>query len=131
MNYVFLIGRIFFSSIFLVKSLGHFSPAMIEHATQMGVPAASILVPLSGLLAFLGGLSILLGYKVKVGSLLLILFLLPTTFMMHKFWLTDDFFANMMHQYCFFKNLSLLGAVLMISYFGTGPLSLDHKKCCK
>lgn len=128
MQYLFLLGRILFSSIFLVKSLGHFSNIMIGHATATGVPMAGFLVPLGGILAFLGGLSILFGYKVKLGALLLILFLLPTTFMMHKFWLTDDFFANMMHQYCFFKNLSLLGAALMISYFGAGPLSFDNRK---
>ncbi len=127
MQYLFLLGRILFSSIFLVKSLGHFSKIMIEHAAAMGVPMAGFLVPLGGILAFLGGLSMFFGYKVKLGALLLVLFLLPTTFMMHKFWVTDDFFANMMHQYCFFKNLSLLGAALMISYFGAGPLSLDNR----
>ena len=99
----------------------------MEHAADMGVPMASILVPIAGILALLGGLSILLGYKAKVGAWLLVIFLLPVTLIIHRFWDTKDFFANMMHQYCFFKNLSLLGAALMISYFGSGPLSLDKK----
>ena len=127
MKYIFLFGRILFSSIFLIKSLEHFSPKMIDRVASMGVPMASILVPIAGIIAFLGGLSILLGYKAKLGAWLLVIFLLPTTFIVHKFWDSKDFFTNMMHQYCFFKNISLLGAALMISYFGSGPLSLDKK----
>lgn len=126
MGYVFLLGRILFSTIFLLKSFDHFSPKMISHMAGMGVPMASILVPIAGIMALLGGLSILLGYKAKVGAWLLVIFLLPVTFMVHRFWDSKDFFSNMMHQYCFFKNISLLGAALMISYFGSGPLSLDR-----
>ncbi|MBS0627502.1 MAG: DoxX family protein [Verrucomicrobia bacterium] len=127
MKYIFLLGRILFSSIFLIKSLEHFSKEMITHATHAAVPMPSLLVPIAGIIAFLGGLSILLGYRAKVGAWLLVIFLLPTTFMIHRFWVSTDFFSNMMHQYCFFKNLSLLGASLMIAYFGSGPLSLDNK----
>jgi putative oxidoreductase len=127
MKYILLLGRILFSLIFLIKSLEHFSGKMIDHAAGMGVPMASVFVPLAGLIALLGGLSILLGYKAKVGAWLLVIFLLPTTFMMHRFWHATDSFSIMMHQYCFLKNLSMLGAALMISYFGSGPMSLDRK----
>ena len=128
LKYVFLLGRIFFSSIFLIKSLEHFSSQSINYTASMGIPFASILVPLSGVIAFLGGLSILLGYKAKIGAWLLIIFLVPTTFTMHKFWLSEDVFSNIMHQYCFFKNLSIVGAALMVTYFGSGPMSLDKSK---
>ena len=128
MKYVFLLGRILFSFIFLMKSLEHFSGDMITHAALMGVPMAYFLVPFSGLIALLGGLSILLGYRAKIGAWILIAFLVPTTCIMHKFWLAEDLFSNMMHHYCFFKNLSILGACLMITYLGSGPLSLDQKK---
>ena len=117
-------GRVLFSFIFILKSLEHFSPKMIDLATSMGVPAAPILVPASALLALLGGLSILLGYKAKIGAWLLVIFLLPTTFLMHNYWDAETSFAAMMHHYCFWKNLSMLGAALMISYTGSGPMSL-------
>ena len=48
------------------------------------------LVPLSGVLAIAGGLSILLGYHTKLGGRLLVLFLVPVTLMMHKFWTVQD-----------------------------------------
>lgn len=127
MKIILLIGRVLFSLIFIIKSLEHFSPRMVDHAVEMGVPMASFLVPIAGIIAFLGGISILLGYKAKIGAWLLVIFLLPTAFAMHKFWQSGDAFSLMMQQYCFFKNVSMLGAALMIAYFGSGPLSLDKR----
>jgi uncharacterized membrane protein YphA (DoxX/SURF4 family) len=49
-------------------------------------PLASIAVPLSGVLAIAGGLSILLGYRAKLGACLIVVFLVPVTLMMHRFW---------------------------------------------
>jgi len=46
---------------------------------QAGVPAARLLVPLSGELALAGGLSIAVGYKAKLGAWLLVVFLIPVT----------------------------------------------------
>ena len=126
-KYIVVLGRFLFSIIFIMKSFEHFAPKMIQHASQMGVPLAMVIVPLSGLLALLGGLSILLGFKGKWGAWLLVIFLLPTAFFMHRFWESTDAFASMMHHYCFWKNISMLGAALMITHFGTGPYSLDKR----
>lgn len=120
------LGRVLFSAIFIIKSLEHFNGSAIECAKQAGVPMASILVPITGILALLGGLSILLGFKAKIGAWLLIIFLIPTTLMMHKFWQAEQGFELMMQQYCFLKNISMIGAAFMISYFGSGPWSLKH-----
>lgn len=128
MKYIALLGRILFSSIFIIKSFHHFSSYSIEYATNHGVFLPAILVPLSGILSLLGGLSILLGYKARIGAWLLVLFLLPVTFVMHRFWEVKDGHIVMLQHFCFLKNISMLGAVLMISYFGSGPLSLS--KCC-
>lgn len=124
---IVLLGRILFSLIFIMKSLEHFSPNMIDEAMKMGVPLASVLVPIAGLLALLGGFSILLGYKGRWGAWLLVIFLLPTAFAMHRFWQMSDPFATMMHHYCFWKNIALLGSALMITHFGTGSYSLDKR----
>lgn len=126
-KYVVVLGRVLFSAIFIMQSFAHFSQDMVRHASMMGVPMAPILVPIAGLIALLGGLSILLGYKGKSGAWLLVIFLAPTAFMMHKFWEMNDPFATMMHHYCFWKNISMLGASLMITHFGTGPYSLDKR----
>src|SRR2546422_1206892 len=80
---VVLLGRLLFAAIFLMSSFGHFSDKMIGYAASQGVPLAQIAVPASGLIALAGGLSILVGYKPKIGAWLLVLFLVPVTFMMH------------------------------------------------
>ena len=125
MKYIVLVGRILFSTIFIMTIMGHFSKQDINYAASAGVPLASIAVPLSGIIALLGGLSIAFGYKAKWGAWLIVLFLVPITLMMHNFWAAPDQMAAQMQMAMFIKNLSILGGALMIAYFGTGPLSLD------
>lgn len=126
-NYFCLLGRVLFSLIFVIKPFEHFSSKMIEYAGCMGVPLAHLFVPLWGVLALAGGLSFLLGYQVRIGAWLIVVFLFPATFLMHSFWASDTAFEKMMHHYCFWKNLSLMGAALMFAYFGAGPYSMDEK----
>lgn len=127
MKYAVLAGRILFSLIFLIAGLGHFSAQSIGYAGAQGVPLASVLVPLSGIVSLAGGLSILLGYKAKLGAWLLIIFLIPVTFMLHKFWTIPDPMMRQMDMAMFLKNLGLLGAAFFIAFFGAGPLSVDNK----
>jgi putative oxidoreductase len=93
-----------------------------------GVPMAGLLVPISGILAVAGGLSVVLGFHARVGAWLLVLFLVPVTLMMHAFWSVPEPQAAQMQMVSFMKNLSMLGGALMIAYFGAGPLSLDARR---
>lgn len=103
----------------------HFSVQAAEYAASKGVPLASVLVPLSGIIAFLGALSIILGYKTRIGAFLIIIFLIPVTFMMHDFWNITDVMMKQAQMAHFMKNISMTGATLLILYFGSGPISLD------
>jgi len=125
LKFTTLLGRVLYSLIFITAAPGHFKAGTIAYAASNGVPMANILVPLSGVLALLGGLSVLLGYKAKCGAWLLVLFLVPVTLTMHKFWVLPDPNAAMMQQIMFMKNVSMLGAALLITQFGTGPASLS------
>src|SRR5947207_13565274 len=84
-RYLVVVGRLLFSAIFLMTVLGHFSAGYIGYAAQQGVPAAGLLVPLSGVIAILGGLSVTLGYKATARPCLLVLFLVPVSLAMHNF----------------------------------------------
>lgn len=127
MKVIVLLGRILFSMIFLVSSLGHFSAQTIQYAAVQGVPLANVMVPVSGVIAAIGALSIVVGYKAQIGAWLIIIFLLPVTVMMHQFWAAGDPAMQQIQQAMFMKNISMLGAALLISYFGSGPLSIDQK----
>ena len=85
-------------------------------------------VPVSGLIAVAGGLSILVGYRAKLGAWLVVLFLVPVTLMMHKFWAVPDPMMAQIQMMMFMKNLSMLGGALLITQFGAGPLSLDARR---
>jgi putative oxidoreductase len=121
------LGRFFFVLIFLMSGPRHFTGQIIGYAASQGVPMASIVVPFSGLLAFCGGLSILLGYRAKIGAWLIAVFLIGVTPMMHNFWGVNDPMMHQMQFVMFMKNVSMLGAALLISQVGAGSWSLDAR----
>ena len=122
-----LVGRILYAAIFILSVPDDFSARGIEHAANANVPLPNILVPIAGMLALFGGLSVLLGYKAKVGAWLLVAFLVPVTLWMHRFWDVADPQMAQMQMAHFSKNVALLGAALFIAFFGAGPLSLDAR----
>ena len=123
-----LLGRFLFVAIFLMAGTNHFSRQTIAFAASQGVPLASVTVPLSGILALTGGLSILLGYRARLGAWLIALFLVPVTLMMHKFWAIADPRMQQIQMVLFMKNIAILGGALLISQFGAGPFSLDARR---
>jgi len=122
-----LLGRVLFGLIFILSGLNHFSKDTIAFAASQGVPLASLAVPASGIIALVGGLSILLGYRARIGAWMIVLFLVPVTFAMHKFWGIADAAIAQNQMVHFMKNLSMLGGALLMTQFGSGPLSLDSR----
>lgn len=73
------------------------------------------------ILLTVGGISVLIGYKVQAGALLLIIFLVPTTYFFHNF-INDPSQTN-----AFMKNMALIGALLFVMAHGTKSISLQFK----
>lgn len=67
-----------------------------------------------------GGLSLLLGYKARIGAAALIVFLIPATLIFH----TN--LADQIQQIMFMKNLAILGGLLMVIQSGAGRIALDR-----
>lgn len=126
MDVVILIGRVMFSLLFLGAAMGHLirSDAMANFAASRGVPQPQAATLLSGLLIGAGGLMVLLGIWADLGALFLFVFLMGTTFMVHRFWWeTGD--LRMQMQVQFMKDLSLAGASLMLfAFFATTDVGL-------
>jgi putative oxidoreductase len=72
----------------------------------------------------IGGLSLLLGFKARLGALLLLLFLIPVTLTFHNFW-TYPPEEQRMQMILFMHNLTLMGGLLLVMTIGPGPLSID------
>jgi len=119
-----LTGRILFSIIFIMSGIGHLTNpgAMAQYTASMGVPAAKAMVILTGLMILAGGISILLGWFTRLGALLIILFLVPVTPIMHRP------LSDQMQMIMFLKNLAMLGGALIIAAFGPGEISIDKKQ---
>jgi|SRR5215470_4593572 len=115
MRVLYPAGRLFFALIFIVAAPRHFTAEGIQHAADLGVPLAAVCVPLSGLMALAGGLSVATGYRAQWGAWLLIAFLVPVTFMMHGFWRVHDPQAVHIQQAMFMKNVALVGGALLLA----------------
>ena len=116
MEYLFLAGRVLYGGFFLFAGIDHFRRVemMTPYARAKGIPAPRLSVLGSGSLIVLGGLSVLLGVRPTWGVLLLTLFLLPTSFLMHNYWIETDMMARINQRVNFQKNVALLGAALMM-----------------
>lgn len=125
------IARFLFSIIFLMSGFNHFTSGSISYAANQGIPMADILVPISGLIMIIGSLSIMLGIHARVGGVLILLFLIPTTILMHNFWSFADPQMQQMQMIHFMKNISMIGGALMITFYGAGPLSMDNHRAKK
>jgi putative oxidoreductase len=80
------------------------------------------------MIALAGGLSILLGYRARIGAWLIVLFLAAVTPMLHKFWVVSDPMMHQMQLIMFMKNVSMLGGALLITQLGPGQWSLDARR---
>jgi putative oxidoreductase len=82
------------------------------------VPWTPILMIVATLFELLGGLSILLGIKERLGAALLVLFLIPTTILIHQFWFIDGMAREVQITH-FLKNLAIMGGLFLIIVQGT------------
>jgi putative oxidoreductase len=123
-RYINLIGRILFSLMFLLPALNkiiNFAGTQQYMASKQMPVTALLLVCAIAMLLF-GTFSIGVGYKSKIGAVVLIIFLIPATLIFHSD-LTDQ--NQFIH---FLKNIALIGGLLMIFVNGTGELSLEKNK---
>lgn len=116
MIYLFLLGRILLGGYFIKNGLNHFKnlKGLTGYAESKGVPMPREGVLLTGAMMVLGGLGIVLGVYVQLSITLLVLFLLSTLAKMHQYWKVADPAARMGEHINFYKNLAMIGALLML-----------------
>lgn len=116
MDYVFVLGRILFGGFFVLGGINHFQNLgmMSGFVQSKGVPSAKPAVAVSGLLIIVGGVSVILGYHVRIGLACIVLFLVPVTLLMHNYWVETEMMPRINQRVNFQKNLALLGAALMM-----------------
>ena len=116
MKALFLVGRVVFGGFFLYNGINHFKQlkGMAQYAAAKNVPAPEVAVGASGALLLIGGASIIVGLKPKIGALAIVGFLMSVSPTMHDFWTAEDPQERMNHMIHFMKNMALLGAALAL-----------------
>ena len=89
---------------------------MAGYTKTKGVPAASTMVRLTGVMILVGGISVALGLWADIGALLIAAFLLPTALIMHNFWTIDDLRPATATRPISTKDVAMLGAAIVIFY---------------
>ena len=112
----FLIGRLLFAGFFINSGISHLKnrKSMAGYARAKGVPQPELAVTLSAVPLLVGGASILLGVKPKLGAMALLGFLAGVSPIMHDFWRDEDPQTRMNNMIMFMKNMALAGGALAL-----------------
>jgi len=112
----FLLGRLIFGGFFLYNGIHHFQQRkqMAQYAASKGVPLAEAAVVGSGAMLTVGGASILLGVKPKIGALAILGFLAGVSPVMHDFWKQEDPTQRQGEMINFAKNMAMAGAAIAL-----------------
>lgn len=127
-------GRVLLCAIFLMAAVMNKIPQFSQVVGVMkkeGVPMPEVALACAIAFLLLGGAAVVLGYKARVGALLLLVFVALATYYFHDFWnmpeaSPQEVQNEMAH---FMKNAGLAGAMIFIIANGSGAGSLD--RCCR
>lgn len=117
-----LIGRILLVLIFLnsgIGKIGNFE-GTAQYMAKFGMSHTSFFLFGAIVFEMVGSLTVILGYFTRFGTLLILIFLIPTTLIFH----TN--FSDRIQMIMFLKNVSMFGGCLLLLSQGPGRLSLDY-----
>ncbi len=120
-----LVGRILLALIFVIfgfSKIGGFE-GLVGYIASKGVPLPQLMAVGAIVVELGGGLLLLVGYRARWAALAIFLFLIPTTLIFHNFWSVpaDQVMAQ---RTDFFKNVAIMGGMLMVWAFGPGRYAL-------
>jgi putative oxidoreductase len=122
-----LVGRILIATLFLMSGIGKIPgwEGTAHYMAAKGVPMVTVALALTILIEIGGSLMIIAGFKARIGAAALFLWMIPVTLMMHDFWNMADAMQARIQMIMFNKNVALMGTMLLIMAFGSGPKSIS------
>jgi putative oxidoreductase len=130
-----VLGRVLVSAVFLVFGVLQFThignyivnPAVMKFSTTIGgMLTPTVIAYLVAAIDLFGGVLILVGFQTRSTAIVLIAFVVLTIIFAHPFW-TMDGPARAANQVQFYKNLSIISALLFLILLGSGRYSLDKR----
>jgi putative oxidoreductase len=116
MEIIEIVGKVLFSLLFIGSGINHFknTSSMAGYAMAKGLKFAELNVYLSGVLLVIAPIALIFGVFETAALISLAVFLLLTAFIFHPYWKETDVMAKMNEQISFNKEVSLIGAILII-----------------
>lgn len=124
---VLLLGRLLFSLVLLDNAVRHLvtnTAGSAAYAEYKGVPNATLLVRVTGVLMTLGGLAVVLGVWIDLAGLAIAVLMVLYGLKMHDFWAMTDPQAQAVERAQFFKNIAIAGGGVMLSTMSVAPYTL-------
>ncbi len=121
-----LIGRIFLSFIFIFDaydSIFYFKETKAKMTLYGLTWNQDLLLVGAIILLLMGGTLVLTGYRARFGAMLLLLYWVPVTLIVHAFWTFPDE-ERRMQSVLFMKNVAIIGGLLMVWANGTGKYAV-------
>ncbi|WP_404300886.1 DoxX family protein [Alicycliphilus denitrificans] len=128
-NALNLLGRLMLVALFLpagIAKLTGFS-GTAGYIASAGLPAPALAAAVALLVEILGSLALLFGFGTRIAALVLGLFTLAASFFFHAYWSApaDQAYVT---QLLFFKNIAIVGGLLVLAAQGAGGWSLDARR---
>jgi putative oxidoreductase len=123
-----LLGRVLLAWLFIPAGWGKIAgfSGVVGYIASKGVPMPEVAAALA-IVAELGlGLLLLVGWKAKWAALGLAVFVAVITPIFHAFWAVPEA-QKMAQSQAFWKNIAVLGGLLVVTAFGPGRFSIDGR----
>ena len=123
-----VVGRCMLAALFILAAVGklqHWGETAAAMTTH-GVSAAGPLLALSIVIELGAGAGLAAGFRTRLMALVLFLFTLAVSFVMHDFWtIVDNADLARTEMQLFAKNMGIAGGLLVLVGMGGGRLSFD------
>ena len=123
-----LIGRLLFVALFLPAGISKLTgfAGTVGYISSVGLPLPTLGAALALAVEILGSLALLAGFQTRIAALALALFTLVASVFFHAYWgaAPDQAFVQ---QLLFFKNIAVVGGLLVLAAQGAGGWSLDAR----
>jgi putative oxidoreductase len=99
----------------------------VAYIGSVGLPFASVAAAAAVAVEILGSVALIVGFQTRIAAAVLAVFTLVASVFFHAFWAAAPEQA-FMQQLLFFKNVGVMGGLLLLVSSGAGAWSLDAKK---
>ena len=122
-----LVGRILLAAIFITSGFGKIGgfEGTAGYIASKGLPMPQVLAALTILVELGGGILLVVGWKARWAALAIALFTVLAALLFHNYWTYAE--PERMGQYInFWKNIAIVGGMLMVFAFGPGRYGVDR-----